>query len=130
IDENFLTIDGQSLADGRYIFKIVAKDVPSNPAGTSLTGERNTDPIDVDNTPPTVTASQPSVAGSNARVTFSASDKSSYLTRAEFSVNGGDWRTVYADDGISDSPDERYTVEIPVNSPGEYVVTLRVFDVN
>ena len=33
ISENFFTIDGQSLADGRYVFKIVAKDSPSNPAG-------------------------------------------------------------------------------------------------
>ena len=37
---------------------------------------------------------------------------------------------VYADDGISDSPNERYTVEIPVTSAGEYAVTIRVFDVN
>jgi len=130
IDENFMTIDGQSLADGRYVFKIVAKDTPSNPAGTSLSGERVTDPIDIDNTPPTITAGQPTITGSTVRVTFMASDKSSYLTRAEFSVNGGEWRTVYADDGISDSPGERYTVELPAITPGEYVVTLRVFDVN
>src|SRR5262249_38410744 len=130
IDETFITIDGQSLADGRYIFKIVAKDTPSNPAGTALSGERITDPIDIDNTPPTVTAGKPTITGDSAQVTFTASDKASYLTRAEYSVNGGDWQTVYADDGISDSPNERYTVEIPVKAASEYVVTLRVFDVN
>jgi len=63
-------------------------------------------------------------------MTFSAVDKSSYLTKAEFSVNGGEWQAVYADDGISDSPSETYSVQIPIASPGEYVVTLRVFDVN
>jgi sugar lactone lactonase YvrE len=130
IDETFITIDGQSLADGRYVFKIVARDTPSNPVGLALSGERVTDPIDVDNTPPTVTAGQPLITGDTARVTFAASDKSSYLTRAEFSVNGGDWQTVYADDGISDSPDEKYSVEITVRTSGEYVVTLRAFDVN
>ena len=31
LTDNFLTIDGQSLADGRYIFKVVARDTPSNP---------------------------------------------------------------------------------------------------
>ena len=130
IDDNFLTIDGQSLADGRYIFKVVAKDSASNPIGTALSGERITDPIDIDNTPPVVTPGQPVVNGDIARVTFAVSDKASYLTRAEYSVNGGDWQPVYADDGISDSPDERYTVEVPLRSAGEYVVTLRAFDVN
>ncbi|HEY2867787.1 MAG TPA: hypothetical protein VGJ02_11905 [Pyrinomonadaceae bacterium] len=130
IDENFITIDGQSLADGRYIFKVVAKDSPSNPTGTSLSGERTADPIDIDNTPPVVSPGQPTVTADTARVTFSVSDKASYLTRAEYSVNGGDWQPVYADDGISDSPDERYTVEVTVKTAGENVVTLRAFDVN
>jgi hypothetical protein len=48
--------------------------------------------------------------------------------RAEYSVNGGEWKTVYADDGISDSPNETYTVTVPA-TPGEYSITLRVFDV-
>jgi sugar lactone lactonase YvrE len=131
IDETFVTIDGQSLADGRYVFKIVAKDSPSNPASIALSGERITDPVEIDNTPPTVSVLvQPAVSGNTSRVTFSASDKSSYLTKAEFSVNGGDWQTVYADDGISDSPNESYTVQLMLTVPGEYVVTLRAFDVN
>jgi hypothetical protein len=125
ISENFVAIDGQSLADGRYIFKIVAKDSPSNPAPTALTGEMATEPIDIDNTPPTVTPG--TVSGT--RVTFTASDKSSYLVRAEYSINGGDWKPVYADDGISDSPTESYTIDIGT-ATGEQVVTLRVFDVN
>jgi len=70
------------------------------------------------------------IAGNTARVTFTASDKASYLTKAEFSVNSGEWQTVYADDGISDSPNETYTVQIPALASGEYVITLRAFDVN
>jgi sugar lactone lactonase YvrE len=124
IDDSFFTLDGQSLADGQYIFKIVAKDTPSNPTGLALSGERTTDPIDIDNTPPTVTAA----TSGQDRVVFTASDKSSYLVRAEYSVNGGEWKTVYADDGISDSPNETYTVTVPA-TPGEYSITLRVFDV-
>ena len=75
-------------------------------------------------------AGTPQITGENARVTFTASDRSSYLIRAEYSVNGGEWRTIFADDGISDSPEERYTVQVPVRTAGEYVVTLRVFDAN
>lgn len=131
LSDNFYTIDGQSLADGRYVFKIVVKDSPSNPAPSTLSGERLSDPVDIDNTPPVVTAVGPSqTVGDKTRITFDATDAASYLTRAEYSVNGGDWQPVYADDGISDSPKERYTVEISLKSPGEYSVTLRVYDVN
>ena len=131
LNDNFIAIDGQSLADGRYIFKIVARDSPSNPAPLALSGERTTEPIDIDNTPPVVTAfGTPQITGERARVVFDATDAASYLTRAEYSVNGGVWLTVYADDGISDGPKERYTIDIPIKNPGEYAVTIRVYDVN
>lgn len=129
--ENFFTLDGLSLADGRYVFRIVANDSPSNPIGQALTGERFSEPIEIDNTPPVVAATgAPQTAAERTRVAFEATDSSSYITRAEFSVNGGDWQAVYADDGISDSGRERYTFDVPLASPGEYSVTLRVFDTN
>jgi WD40 repeat protein len=127
----FYTIDGQSLADGRYIFKIVAKDSISNPAGQMLSGERLSEPFDIDNTAPTVAAvGAPAVSGEKARVVFEATEASSYLTKAEFSIDGGEWQEVYADDGISDGAKEHYTIEFPVKAAGEYGVTLRVFDAN
>ena len=125
LTENFIAIDGQSLADGRYIFKIVARDTPSNPAGLALSGERVTEPIEIDNTPPVVTV----VSSTSAKAVFAATDKASYLVRAEYSINGGEWRPIYADDGISDSPTETYSVDIPT-AAGEYAVTIRVYDVN
>jgi hypothetical protein len=133
LTDNFLAIDGQSLADGRYVFKIVASDKPSNPAALALSGEKITDPIDIDNTPPIVKAKDGPIATTprdHATVTFYAEDAASYLTRAEYSINGGDWMAIYADDGISDSPRETYTIDIQFLDPGEYAVTLRVFDVN
>lgn len=127
--ENFFSLDGLSLADGRYTIKVIAKDSAGNPAGQFAQGERISEPFDIDNTQPTVTVSGlPAITGEKARVTFIAMDRSSYLVRAEYSVNGGSWKAVYADDGISDGPDERFTVEIPVQTLGEYSITLRVFD--
>lgn len=131
IGENFVSLDGLSLADGRYMLRIVAKDSPENPLGQSLSGERISEPFDIDNTQPMVTAiGTPQITGDKARVAFSASDKASYLSRAEYSVNGGEWQKVYADDGISDGPDEKYSIEIALKIAGEYSVTLRVFDAN
>ena len=129
--DNFFTIDGSALTDGRYIFRIVAKDSPSNPVGSILTGERLSEPFDIDNSPPTVAQTGTSqISSDKARVTFDATDAASFLNRAELSVNGSDWQTVFADDGISDSRNERYSIEIPVKTTGEYTITLRVFDAN
>lgn len=129
--DNFYTIDGLSLADGRYIFKITATDAPSNPAGQSLAGERISEAIDIDNSAPIVTAiGTPQVTGERARVTFEATDAASFINRAEYSIDGGDWQTIYAEDGISDAARERYTIEFPVKTTGEISVTLRVFDAN
>jgi len=131
VTDNFMTIDGQSFADGRYVFKIVAKDTPSNPTGLALSGERISEPVAIDNTPPVVVAiGTPETTGDKTHIVFEATDAASFVTRAEYSVNGGEWQTVYADDGISDSPKERYTIDLVLKTPGEYSVTLRAYDVN
>ena len=128
--ENFFTIDGAALADGRYLFRIVASDEPSNPAGMSLTGERISEPVDVDNTPPAVTsAGAPQISGERVRVAFEAADAAGLVQRAEFSIDGKEWQTVYPEDGIADSPRERFTVDVPV-SPGEHTISFRAFDAN
>ena len=54
--DNFYTIDGATLADGRYIIKITVSDGPDNPLGQALTGERLSEPVEIDNTPPVLRA--------------------------------------------------------------------------
>lgn len=131
LTDNFFAVDGTALADGRYIFKIVVNDSQSNPPELALTGERLTEPVVIDNTSPGVSAvGAPQIAGDIVRVVFEASETSSYIHRAEYSLNGGAWRHIYADDGISDGQKERYTIQVPLPGPGEFTVTLRVFDAN
>ncbi len=129
--ENFFTIDSLSLSDGRYIFKIIAKDSPSNPASQYLTSEKISEPFNIDNTLPNISVvGKPQISGDKVRVTFEVTETSSFLKKAEFSVNGSDWSEVYADDGISDSLKERFTLEIFLKEAGENTITLRVFDAN
>lgn len=130
IADNFLTVDGLALSDGRYIFEIMAKDSPSNPAGEELIGSRQTEPIDIDNTAPTVVSGAVQVSDKQASITFNAVDLASFINRAEFSVDGGQWNTVYADDGISDGPKEAFTVKVRLTASTEQAVVIRVFDSN
>jgi len=127
--ENFYTIDGASLADGRYIFKVVVSDAPDNPFGAALTGERISDPVDIDNTPPTVrTIGNAQIVGDRARVVFDVEDSTGRIKRADVSVDGGPWHAVFPDDGIADSPRERYSVDLPITGSGEHTISLRAFD--
>src|SRR2546421_1787120 len=73
--DNFYTVDGAALADGRYVFKIVASDAPDNPGGKALTGERTSEPVDIDNTPPVARAvGDPQIVGDRVHVVFDVED--------------------------------------------------------
>ncbi len=123
--DNFYTIDGATLADGRYIVKIVASDAPDNPLGQSLSGERLSEPVDIDNTPPVLHVVAP-VSGS--RVVFEVDDATGKIRRGDFSLDGAPWMPLFPDDGIADSGHERYSVDLPALLPGEHAVSLRAFD--
>jgi hypothetical protein len=125
--DNFYTIDGATLADGRYVIKIVASDAPDNPLGQALFGERLSEPVDIDNTPPVLRAIQPS-QGTAGRAIFEAVDATGKIKKADFSVDGAAWTPVFPDDGIADSGNERYSLDVPMMGPGEHTISLRAFD--
>ena len=127
--DNFYTIDGATLADGRYIIKVVASDAPDNPPGQKLTGERLSEPVDIDNTPPVVkTTGQPQLTGDKVRVVFTVDDATGKVKKADASLDGAAWIPVFPDDGIADSGHEVYTVEFASLGPGEHTISLRTFD--
>ena len=128
--DNFFSADGAALGDGRYVFKVVASDAPENSLGQALTGERVSEPVDVDGTPPTVrAAAEPQVgADGRARVRFTVDDAGGRVRRADVSVDSGEWRTVFPEDGIADGPRESYAVEVPLAGAGEHTISLRALD--
>ena len=126
--DNFYTIDGATLADGRYIIKITASDAPDNPAGEALSGERLSEPVDIDNTPPVVHQATGQVASGAGATAFDVDDATGKIKRADFSVDGGPWTPLFPDDGIADSGHERYSVALAPLARGEHTVSLRAFD--
>ncbi|HEX8494659.1 MAG TPA: hypothetical protein VF658_17570 [Pyrinomonadaceae bacterium] len=127
--DNFYTVDGATLADGRYVFKVVVTDAPDNPGGQALSGERLSEPVDIDNTPPVVrSGGAAQVTGDRARVVFDIDDTTGTIRRAEVSVDGAPWLPSFPDDGIADSPRERYSLELPIIGAGEHTISLRAFD--
>jgi sugar lactone lactonase YvrE len=128
--DNFYSTDSATLGDGRYVFKVVASDAPENALGQALTGERVSEPVDVDSTPPVVKlAAEPQVtADGHVRVRFNVDDASGMVRRADVSVDGGEWHAVFPEDGIADSPHEVYALDLPVPAAGEHTISLRAVD--
>lgn len=128
--DNYYTVDANALPDGRYVFKITATDAPSNPGGIALTDEQETEPIEVDNTAPVVTAGTPAVSGGRAEVVFRVSDATSIIRRAEYQLDGGQWRAVFPVDGIADSRHEEFKVTVTLPDARAHVIAFRAFDAN
>lgn len=127
--DNFYTIDGATLADGRYVIKVVASDAPDNPPGQKLTGERLSEPVDIDNTPPVVKVmAQPQSTRDSVRVVFSVDDATGKVKKADASLDSAAWVPVFPDDGIADSGHEVYSIDFGHLGPGEHTISLRTFD--
>lgn len=131
VKDNFYTIDGSALPDGRYVVKIVASDSPANASELALSGERISEPFDLDNAPPIVRAiSITMIDATHARAVFQADDATGRIKQADVSIDGVEWRVVAPEDGISDGGSERFTLTVPISGKGSHVVALRVFDTN
>jgi len=129
IRETFYTVDGASLADGRYVFRVVATDALDNPAGYALSAERVSEAVDIDNSPPVVrSAGQLQFSGDRVRGTFDVEDATGRIKRADVSIDGSPWREIFPDDGIADSSKERYSVDLSAAGAGEHTISLRAFD--
>jgi hypothetical protein len=127
--DNFYTIDGATLADGRYIIKVVASDGPDNPPGQKLTGERVSEPADIDNTPPVVKVLEPpQLTKDGIHVVLSVDDATGKVKKSDASIDGAPWSPVFPDDGIADSGHETYSIDFAVVAPGEHTISLRSFD--
>lgn len=129
LSENAYTVDGDSLADGRYFFRVVASDRPSNPPGQAREADLVSSPVLVDNTPPMVRITSSRRDGGNASIDVEAADASSPLRRCEYSVDAGPWTMVEATDGITDSAREQFQIRASNLEMGEHLVVVRVYDI-
>ena len=123
------SLNTESLPDGSYVIKVVASDSPGNPPSTALSTEKTSEPFLVDNTPPRVFDVK-ATQGSNEVhfITGKAKDAASTISRAEYSIDAGDWTMMFPEDEIFDSKEEDFTFSLEALSPGEHTLVIRVVD--
>jgi len=128
IDARFYSWDTTTMPDGAYYLKIVASDSPSNPPDEALTSERVSDRFVVDNSPPDILNLRATVTGNSAEARFEARDSASMLSRAEWSLDAGDWKLVLPAGRLSDAEQESYSITLPGLAAGEHTLAVRVTD--
>jgi sugar lactone lactonase YvrE len=126
--ENTLLLDPDVFADGRYFFRVVASDAPSNAPDFAHQTELISTPILIDNTPPVVSAISQRRNGTNADIEIEARDQTSPLRLCDYSLDAGSWQPIESVDGITDSPAERYQLHLEKLRPSEHLVVFRVYD--
>jgi hypothetical protein len=113
--------DTTAMADGRYVVRVAASDSLSNAADRTLVGTLESEPIVIDNTPPSITTTTATASGT-PRLTIEVRDQQSPIQKVEYSVAGREWQLVYPADGLADSPIERYEIALPAGTPLTEVV--------
>ncbi len=116
--------DTSTVPDGRYFIRVRASDSPANAGDRALIGSRESNAIEVDNTPPTM---EITAASGTQPIVIVARDARSAILQLEYSVRGGAWQLLYPADGLADSLEERYTLTLPAGVAASDVV-VRVVD--
>lgn len=125
LTEAVLAWDTSTVPNGRYVIRVTVSDSPSNPESLALTSEKESDPFDVDNTPPTVSL----ILVPPSTVRAVVKDDSSLVRKAEYSIDGGRWQEVHPVDGINDEMEETYEISVAnLGSPGPHVIVVRGTD--
>jgi hypothetical protein len=113
--------------NGRYVIRVVASDAPSNSPSTALTGALESTAFDIDNTPPVITVISVGRQGGRLAIAFDVRDENSAVQKAEYSLDGDRWQTIYPKDGIADSRLEQYELVLD-GEPGTRGVIIRATD--
>ena len=147
VTERFYSFDSIRIPDGGYRMRVVASDAPAHTLGDALTGERESDHFIIDTTPPVLTALQGSLQSGTLHASFVATDATSPIARAEYSLDAGRWQFLEPVGKLSDSLTEHYDLSVPlaaipvrpprdepesapppVVDPQEHILTVRVYD--
>ena len=110
--------------DGKYIVRVTASDAPGNTPADTLTSSLTSDPFTIDNTAPEISDVKITGSGAKRRISFTAKDALTWIDKAEFSINGGEWTLFEPDNKVTDSQTLSYTLEAPAGQ----MVAVRVFD--
>ncbi len=121
--------NGKTVEDGRYEIRVTASDERSNTPETKTTGARISEPVVVDNTPPTIVSHTITTSGKNATFKLRIADKLSIIGKVEYAVDSSSkWLGALPDDFVYDTLEENFTIVIEDLQPGQHVIAVKISD--
>jgi len=125
--ERYYSWDSTAYPDGKYRVRVTASDAPSNTPEQTLTSSRESDLFLIDNTAPEISALTAVAQAGKIDVRFHAKDALNLLDKAEYSVNGGEWKVVEPTTRLTDSEEHDYRFQVD-GGAGETTIAVRVSD--
>ncbi len=126
LQEHYYSFDSAAFPDGEYVARITASDAPGNTPADALSSSLESDPFTIDNTPPEVTVLSTTKDGSTGTLRFTAKDALSWIDKAEYSIDGGDWTLLAPANKVTDSRELSYALPYETG----HLLAVRVFDEN
>ena len=129
VKERSISWESNAFPDGDYVVRITASDAPDNPPDQALTASIESERFVIDNGAPHVVGLTGTRAGDKVTVKWRATDDRSVISKAEYSVNGGEWIVVQPTTRLSDAPELQYELTIDAaGAPAERTIAVRVTD--
>lgn len=115
--------------DGKYLVKLMASDEPDNPPDVALNTEKVTQPFIIDNTRPRLTnLSVSTVESKKVSVEGTVVDELSDVFKLQYSVDAGDWVSIFPKDRIFDAREESFHFTINGLGSGEHTIVINATD--
>jgi hypothetical protein len=128
VKEKYISWDSTAFPDGEYRLRVTASDLPGNTREDALTGQLESEVLVIDNTPPRITGLAATRNGNRVEVRWHAADAVSVVTKAEYSLDGGEWTVVDPVTKLSDSRELDYALVLSDVAAGEHTIAVRVED--
>jgi hypothetical protein len=125
--EKYFSWDSTAFPDGEYRLRVTASDAPANPPAEALTARAESDVFLIDNTPPRITGLAAARNGGKLEAHWRAEDALHNLSKAEYSLDGGEWTVAAPVGGLSDALSLEYALALEA-APGEHTIAVRVKD--
>jgi len=119
--------DTAAVPDGTYWIRVVASDGDANPSDPRE-AESVSRPFVVDNTPPELVLDRRRSDADPPPSQVTVFEATTYITSAEFRVDGGEWLAAVAGDGIFDGQYEAIALDEARLPEGAHGIEVRVRD--
>jgi len=126
--DTIYAFDTFSFPDGIYIVKVVATDIPSNPKGSELSSDKISRPLIIDNSLPVIRNFKVVRNKSRLTVTFFTEDSMSFIKEVKYLIRPDEWCSVFPVDGICDSKNESFEINITLPPKFDNLITVKVKD--